>query len=61
MIFSNHALIRKSQRGIRNEQLSLLFENSSVERAPEGVEKVVLKKSCAGRHQQKKKRYQIVI
>lgn len=44
MIYSNHSIIRKAQRGIKNEHVSLLFENGSTEIAPGGVKKVMLKR-----------------
>ena len=42
MTYTNHGSIRKTQRGIRDRDISLLFENGSVKRAPGGLEKKVL-------------------
>ena len=42
MTHTNHSIVRKSQRGIREHHISLLFEIGSVERAPGGLERRVL-------------------
>jgi hypothetical protein len=61
MTYTNHCSIRKSQRGIRVRDISLLIENGSVKRAPGGVEKMVLtRKDIQGAISQKKRDIQVL-
>jgi hypothetical protein len=47
MIHTNHSVTRKSQRGIRDYHISLLFQNGSFTPAPGGATKVTLTRKDA--------------
>ena len=42
IIDTMNSIVRKSQRGIRDYHISLLFENGSIERVPGGMKKMVM-------------------